>query len=212
MKTPFTTEQFFEVFERYNTSVFPAQFLFIGLGIIAIVFLHRKKKKSDTFITGFLAFLWFWIGFVYHFSFFTRINVAAYGFGILFILQGAFFLREIFRNRLSYTYKSKPGKMVGYFFILFGLLIYPVISYLMEGSWPRTISLGLPCPTTILTFGFLILTGPKFPKYLLIIPNIWAVIGTMAAIQFGVYQDYFLLIAAVFATIYLLKREKQETL
>ena len=115
---------------------------------------------------------------------------------------------EILRKKLEYSFETKPWKIIGYIFILFGLFIYPIISYLLEGSFQNTISLGLPCPTTILTFGFLMLTENKFPKYLLIIPTIWAIIGTSAAINFGVYQDYFMLISAIMANIYLIKRKK----
>ena len=81
--------------------------------------------------------------------------------------------------------------------------------YLLEDSFVATISLGLPCPTTILTFGFLMITNNKLSKYLLIIPTIWAIIGTGAAINFGVYQDYIMLLSAIIADIYLIKRKKE---
>ncbi len=208
METPFTIEQFFEVFERYNTSVFPAQIIFLCLGIIALLLITSRRKNSNYFITGFLGFLWLWIGIVYHLSFFISINKAAYGFGILFILQGLFFMREMFRTHLNFDSEKNGRTFLGYFFILFGLIFYPIIGYLLGGKISVTISLGLPCPPTILTFGFLMLSKKGFPKYLLIVPSIWAVIGTFAAVNFGVYQDFLMLIAAVIANFYLLKKEK----
>jgi hypothetical protein len=48
------------------------------------------------------------------------------------------------------------------------------------------------------------------PKYLLIIPTIWAIIGTGAAINFGVYQDYVMLISLIIADTYLIKRRKEK--
>lgn len=107
-----------------------------------------------------------------------------------------------------YSFTGGTRSYLGYFFVLFGLIIYPVISYLLEGSFAKTITLGLPCPTTILTFGFLMLTSARFPKYLLIIPTLWAVIGTGAAVNLGIYQDYLMLASAIVADIYLLKRKK----
>jgi uncharacterized membrane protein HdeD (DUF308 family) len=209
VETPFTIEEFFNVFGNYNTSVFPAQLLFIVFGIISIIFLHKQKKLSSYIITALLGFLWLWIGIVYHIYFFTSINNAAYVFGGLFIIQGLLFLIEVFRNKLEYSLETKLWKYMGYIFILFGLFVYPIISYLLEGSFQNTISLGLPCPTTIFTFGFLMLTEDKFPKYLLVIPTIWAIIGTSAAFNFGVYQDYFMLISAIMGNIYLIKRKNQ---
>ncbi|MDX1601702.1 MAG: DUF6064 family protein [Salinimicrobium sediminis] len=208
METPFTIEQFFEVFGKYNTAVFPAQFIFIGLGFLGLVLIHKQKNNSNHFISGFLAFLWLWIGFIYHIGFFTSINKAAYGFGALFIIQGLFFVREFFRSNLEFRLQRNSRTYLGYFFVLFGLILYPLTGYLFGSEFHTTISLGLPCPTTILTFGFLMLTNSKFPGYLLIIPTIWAIIGTLAAVNFGVYQDFLMIIAAVIADLYLLKRKK----
>jgi hypothetical protein len=209
MKAPFTTSQFFKVFETYNTSVFPLQVIIILFFLAALWFLHSKKPIRSHLMGGFLAFLWLWTGVVYHVVFFTSINKAAYGFGFLFILQGLFFIVEVLiRNKLIFRIERNWQSYLGYFFIVFGLLIYPVISLLQTGAWSKTISLGLPCPSTILSFGILMLTGRRFSKYLLIIPSLWAVIGTSAAINFGIYQDYAMLAAAVTANLVLLTRKK----
>jgi hypothetical protein len=210
MKTPFTIEQFFEVFQNYNSSVFPFQLIFIIIGIVSVFLIHGKKDITSKLITGFLGFLWLWIGIVYHVVFFTSINKAAYGFGGLFIIQGVLMIIELFKNRLEFEFKGSVIQYFGYFFIVFGLFIYPIISYFLEGSFEKTISLGLPCPTTIFTFGFFMLTKARFPKYLLIIPTLWAIIGTGAAINFEVYQDYVMLISAIIANIYLIKRKKEK--
>ena len=206
MKTPFTSEQFFEVFEKYNSAVFPFQILLIALGIISIFLIHSKKVIKNKLIAGLLGLFWLWIGIVYHISFFASINKAAYVFGGLFVLQGIFFYIELFRNKLKFTFHKTSRGYIGYCFILFGLLIYPIISYLLEASFAKTIALGLPCPTTIFTFGFLMLSSNKLSKYLLIIPTLWAIIGTGAAINFGVYQDYVMILAAIIANIYLLRK------
>jgi len=209
MKTPFTTEQFFEIFEKYNTSVFPVQLIIIALGIIGLVLIHSRNSVRKKLISILLGILWLWTGIVYHITFFTSINQAAYVFGSLFIIQGIFFFVEMLRGRLEFSFGGSVREYIGYFFILFGLIIYPIISYLLEGSVSRTISPGLPCPTTIMTFGFLMLTTDKLSKYLLIIPVIWAVIGTSAAISFGVYQDYVMILAAIVAGIYLFGRKQK---
>lgn len=208
MKTPFTIEQFFDVIKDYNISLFPFQLIIIILVLIGFILLFGKNKYRSNVISILLGFLWIWGGIMYHFLFFTTINKAAYIFGGLFIVQGIFFFIELIRGRLYFLCKRSVRHYVGYFFILFGLIIYPLISYLVKGNFDETISLGLPCPTTILTFGFLLLSGKGFSKYLLIIPTIWAIIGTGAAINFGVYQDYLMIISAVVADIYLLGRTK----
>lgn len=81
MEFPFTSEQFFEVFEKYNTDLFPAQIFIFVLGILGLLLIHTKWKFKNTLIGGFLGLLWLWIGIAYHFSFFTPINQGAYAFG-----------------------------------------------------------------------------------------------------------------------------------
>jgi len=209
MKIPFTTEQFFEIIEKYNHAVFPAQLILILSGILSLILIHQKKDSKNKIIGGFLGILWIWTGIAYHFAFFTEINKAAYVFGGFFVLQGLLFLLETFpRKKLEFEFNGKFIDYLAYVFIIFGIIIYPIILYYLENSLGRTITLGLPCPSTILTFGFLMLTSSKLSKYLLIIPALWTIVGTGAAINFGVYPDYLMPVSALIALIYLFVRKK----
>ena len=101
-------------------------------------------------------------------------------------------------------------RLLGIFFDpvrIIGLIIYPAISLALEQSLARTIALGLPCPSTILTFGFLMLSDKKLAKYLLNIPSLWALIGLGAAINFGVYQDFMMIVTAILADLLLIRRK-----
>lgn len=208
MKTPFTTEQFFSVFEKYNTAVIPFQLVIIIFGIFALLLVHTNHSLKNKLIGSFLGLLWIWVGLVYHIVFFTVINKLAFVFGTAFIVQGLVILINTFRkDQLTYSYYSQTKNYFGYLFILFSLIIYPLISYFIQGSFNRIIALGLLCPSTIFTFGCFMMTGDKFPKYLLIIPSIWAIIGVSAVIQFGVYQDFMMPITAIIADIMLNKRK-----
>lgn len=202
MKTPFTTAQFFSVFESYNSTVFPAQIIILLAGLFSLLVLFSKRRGKNRAIGGLLAFLWIWMGAVYHIAFFSSINPAAFAFGALFILEGAFLIIEAFkRKKLVFQFKKDLSGYLAIFFILFGTVIYPIVSYFMAGAFSLTISFGLPCPTTIFTFGFLMLARKNLSKYLVIIPTIWALIGTTAALNFSVYQDFMLLLTAIVANL-----------
>ncbi|HEY3389743.1 MAG TPA: DUF6064 family protein [Prolixibacteraceae bacterium] len=208
MKMPFTNEQFFQLFERYNLAVFPVQILLILFALIPVSLILSNSRLKNKFIGGYLGLLWIWTGFVYHIGFFAEINKAAYLFGTIFILQGILiFVSTFIRERLIFAFNYKAIDYLAYFFILFGLFIYPLIGYFTGSVLVKTIALGLPCPSTIFTFGFLMLTNRQFPKYLLIIPTIWAVVGLSAAINFGVYQDYMMILTAIIADIYIIVRK-----
>jgi len=205
MQTPFSQDQFFQVFEQYNQAVFPNQIVILLLGVIAVLLLHSNFSAKSKLLAGFLGLLWMWAGLVYHIDFFSGINPAALVFGGIFVLQGALILRYLILNRLTFSFTRQFRSYVGYFLILFGLIIYPLIAYFANGSLNQTISLGLPCPTTIFSFGFFILADSKFPKHLLIIPMLWAVVGLSAAMNFGVYQDFMIIVSAIIAGIYVFR-------
>jgi len=209
MKMPFTTDQFFSIFEKYNSTIFPFQLIIITSGVIGLFLLQSNLSIKNKLIGSYLGLLWIWIGIAYHLSFFTEINKAAYLFGGIFILQGILILKNtLIKETLIFSSSLKVKECIGYFLILFGLIIYPAIGYFTEGSNSRIIALGLPCPSTIFTFGFFLLTSPKFPKYLLIIPSLWAILGLSAAINFKVYQDFMILVAAIIADFVLIARNR----
>ncbi len=208
MRIPFTNEQFLNVFEKYNAVIYPFQVIIIVLGIFALLLIHTNFKLKNIVIGIFLGLLWFWMGIVYHITFFSAINNLAFIFGIVFILQGLLIFTAIFQNnKLEFNFSNSIKNYFGYIFIVFGIIIYPVLSYFIQGSFPRTISLGLPCPTTIFTFGFFLMTTINFPKYLLIIPTLWSIIGISAALQFGVFQDLMMPITAIITNIILFKKK-----
>ncbi len=207
MKTPFSTEQFFDVIEKYNANVFPMQFIFLIAGLILLWVILTRKNQSTRLPGIFIGTLWLWIGIVYHILFFTSINTAAFIFGGLFILQGLFMLYEtFFRSRMNRKTSNITSAFTGYFLIIYGLIVYPVVSLFTEGFF-TTISIGLPCPTTIITFGVLLVFSDKLPRYLLVIPTLWSLLGISAALNFGVYQDFVMVAAAIVAN-FLLFRQK----
>jgi hypothetical protein len=88
------------------------------------------------------------------------------------------------------------------------LLIYPVLGYFLGHVYPHSPTFGLPCPTTIFTFGLLLWADNKVPKYLLVIPLLWSLIGFLAAFQLGVLEDVMLLITGLVATTLIWYRDK----
>jgi len=210
MRTPFTVEQFFEVFRNYNQSVFPMQIIFYLLGVIAIYFAVKPTSGSDRIISAVLAVLWLYMGIVYHLIFFTGINKAAYLFGAIFILQGILFLAlGVFQNKLSFSFRSDKYGIAGMILVVFALFIYPVLGYLLGHVYPDSPTFGLPCPTTIFTFGLLLLSEKKCPVAILIIPFTWSVIGFTAAFNFGIMEDTGLVVSGLLSLLMILIRNRK---
>jgi hypothetical protein len=89
------------------------------------------------------------------------------------------------------------------------MLIYPILGQLLGHLYPRCPTFGVPCPTTIFTFGMLLWTIGKVPKYVLIIPLLWSIIGFSAAINLGIKEDIGLLIAGLVATFMILYKDRK---
>ena len=207
MKPPFTLEQFLDVFKNYNQSVFPMQFLFDFLGFVIVYLALKPSLKSDKTISLLLASFWLWMGIVYHIILFTEINKAAYLFGGLFIVEGILLLIfGVFKNKLSFNLKKDRYGITGMILVLFALIIYPVTGYFFGHIYPSSPTFGLPCPTTIFTFGLLLMNTKKCPVIILIIPFAWSVIGFMAAFQFEVLEDTGLIVASLVAVSLLIHR------
>lgn len=207
MKLPFTQEQFLEVFKIYNLSVWPTQILLVILALLLIFVLFKKNKLSDKLITIGLTIFWLWMGIVYHFKFFSKINNAAYIFGSLFLIQAILFAYfGLLKDKLVFNYRNNFTGIVSIILFLYALIFYPLLGYQFGHIYPSTPTFGLPCPTTIFTFGMIILLEDR-KKIIYIIPILWALIGFTAAIKLGIYQDVGLLIAgAISATILFFKR------
>ncbi|MGE0353228.1 MAG: DUF6064 family protein [Gemmatimonadales bacterium] len=190
---PFSHSQFLDVFAAYNTSLFPwiAGLWIASLAVVA--FLYTRRSLSWP-VTVLLAGLWLWGGIVYHLLYFARINPAARLFGLLFLVQAALLLGTALRRPLAYARGRSVRQVLGAVFLTYALL-YPGLAMALKLSFPRTPTFGVPCPTVLLTTGFLLLL-PHPGRLLLIIPLLWSLIGGSAAILLGMTPDYMLLAGA----------------
>jgi hypothetical protein len=54
--------------------------------------------------------------------------------------------------------------------VVFALVLYPVIGYTFGHIYPSSPTFGLPCPTTIFTFGIFLWSDKRLPVAILVIP------------------------------------------
>jgi len=210
MQFPFTIDDFLNVFKTYNEAVFPLQIIFYIIAVIGIYLIFKPQSNSNKYIVGILSFFWFWIGVVYHIIFFSAINKAAYIFGILFIIQGVLFaIYGIIKSNLTFGYRNNIYNYIGVIFILYALIIYPILGHFFGHWYPNSPTFGLPCPTTIFTFGVLLFLNKKISVLILIIPLLWSIIGFGAALNLSIYEDYGLLIAGVLGFVLLLIQNRK---
>ncbi len=196
MAPPFTREQFFEVFIRYNEALWPAQFALYAVALAALALVLARHRLAGRTASVVLALLWAWMGIAYHFGYFREVNPAATFFGAIFLVGAALFAWQgVVHQRLQFMWQLNPRSAAGLLLIAYALVFYPALAWLLGHRYPAMPTFGLPCPTTIFTLGLLTLVRPRYPRSVFLVPLAWVLVGSQAAFLFGLYEDIGLLAA-----------------
>lgn len=205
MEIPFSTDEFLKVFESYNLSVWPIQIFFFFLALIAITLIYKRVSNSSQIVMSILTFFWGWMGLAYHIIYFSTINKAAYIFGSVFLVQSFVFLYfGVIRKKIQLTFNLNPSGIIALIFLTYSLILYPFLGHILGHSYPRTPTFGVPCPTTIFTFGVLLYCVNRIPWYVLAIPFLWSIVGFFAALNLSIKEDFGLVITGVLSAVILL--------
>jgi hypothetical protein len=207
---PFTREEFLAIFATYNEAIWPMQSLAMVLGAIAVIAIFWRAALSDRIVAACLGLMWMWTGIMYHILYFAAINTPAYGFGAMFVVQGILLiLSGSILHQLKFGYVNDWASWGGLAFIGYAAFVYPVLGVLTGHAYPQLPMFGVtPCPVTIFTFGILLLTTARVPRWLLVIPVIWSLIGGSAAFLLGVAPDWLLLVSGLITIALLITRHK----
>lgn len=207
MRLPFTSDQFLDVFRQYNQAVWPVQWVLAAMGVITVVLALRDEPRASRLVSVLLAVLWFWMAIAYHLAFFADLSRVGIVFGVAFGLQGALLSWLAVRKQVTlYRPRSLAAMSIGAVLIVYALILYPMLGALLGHRYPTSPTFGVPCPTTIFTLGLMVSAGGSIPRRLLIVPLAWAVVGTSAALNLGMTEDFGLLGAAILAAGVLLAR------
>ncbi|HEY5918684.1 MAG TPA: DUF6064 family protein [Chryseolinea sp.] len=204
MDIPFTVEEFFQVFERYNLSLWPVQVILFVLALAVLFCLYWISSRTNKMVFTILAILWMWMGVVYHIVYFSSVNQAAYLFGALFIIQGLIlFYFGVAKEAIPLHASFDAFNIIGGILIFYAVIGYPILGHVLGHMYPQAPTFGVPCPTTIFTFGVLLSSIKRVPWYVLVIPFLWSILGFFAAIELTIKEDFGLLIAGIVSTVIL---------
>lgn len=205
MSPPFTSEQFLDVFRRYNEGVWPVQYALVGLALFIAFAAHRanahKSWRWGRIALAGLAALWLWSGIVYHQHFFSALTPAGQIFGVFFIAEAGLLLISAWQDGSWFDRAPRASLIAGATAIAFALVLYPAIGVLLGQRYPRLPTFGTPCPTTIFTFGIFCLLPSSIPRFALVIPLLWSVVASFAAVNLGVREDFGLPVFALAALV-----------
>ncbi|TSE13480.1 hypothetical protein C1D09_003595 [Mesorhizobium intechi] len=201
MNLPFGVEQFFAVFAAYNSAIWPFQIVAYVLGAFAVgAVLSGRSPACERIVFAVLSLLWAWNGVAYHLLFFSPVNPVAKVFAGLFIAQAALFAMYavIAPPELRFELRSGWHSIAGLALILYSALVYEILGVMAGHGLMNGPLFGVaPCPSTIFTIGLLLLLRGRSVLPLSVIPVIWVLIGTGAALMLQVREDFGLAIAGL---------------
>jgi len=196
---PFSEQQFFDVFGRYNTRVWPVVLLLWIATVWFVVQLVRGRSRPVG-LALLLAFHWAWSGVVYHASFFAAVNPGAWLFAGLFTIESAIFIWLAGTRRIAFVWGQTARHRFGAALIVYSL-VYPFLVLASGHEYPRAPLFAVPCPTTLLTCGVLLTAVPRVPVVASVVPVGWTVIAGSAAVLLDVTPDAVLFIAGAAVVI-----------
>lgn len=200
------------LFVRYNPAVWPGHVIAYVLTAVALgLLMLRPGVTASRATAGLLAAMWLWLGVVFHGMYATDLDpVLGTIYAVLFVLQAVLLLRSgVLRDGLTFTTGRGATGALGWLSLAYALIAYPLIGVALGHGYPEAPLLGMaPCPTTIATFGFLLLARPPLPRHLLAIPLVWAILGPLGAVPQGMTEDVGLFVIGVVATVSVFSRDR----
>ena len=210
MRIPFSADQFLDVFARFNQAIWPAQVAAYALALAAVALALRGGRAASWAVPSLLAGAWGFVGVGYHLVFFSAVTPAARLFGALFLVQALLFAEAALRRRLSFGGSPAARALPGLALVAYAAVVYPILGAALGHGYPRSPSFGVaPCPTTIFTFGVLLLSTGAFPRWLLLVPFLWSLVGASAALQLGIREDLGLVVAGLLGVAVLGRRRRE---
>ena len=207
----FTREVYLRLFDQYNAAVWPAQLVAYLAAAVVLLMIFRRRRGGRRIIAAILAGFWAWAGVIYHMGTFATINWAAWGFGVLFVVQSAMLAwTGGVRGRLSFRLDRTPTGWTGMGLMALALAAYPLIGPLTGAGWTQVGLVGVaPNPTVLFTLAVLLLARGGVPVALLVIPLVWCLIVGLAAWFVPVPEDVVLIPAGVLALVLAVRRRRR---
>lgn len=208
MQTTISHPDFLPMFEAVNRDLWPLQAFTLLLGVAMAIAAIRKSRIADQVSAALLGSIWIFDGAVFHGVYFRSIYEPAGMFAVLWAAQGVLFIVfGVFRPRLSFTASRDGYAAFGFLLIAYALLAYPLLGYMLRSDFMYATWFGpFPCPVAVFTIGMFLLTDDRVPKFLVIVPLLWAVTG-FVPVSWGVTEDIGLLVGGSIGMVLLFVRD-----
>ncbi len=204
----FAPENYARLIQTYNQNYWPLHILMLLLGALIVWnIIHPNKYQRQIIMTS-LALSWIWVGYGFHYLYYSTINWFAFFYALTFFTQGMILLSYgLFKSNLSFKIAYKPHHYIGTFFILTGLIFYPLISLLNHGLHHVEIFGMLSPPTLITTCGIVLLSKNSPSLFPILIPLVSSMVASLTGWAIGSYEVMITLFVSLATMILIFHRK-----
>lgn len=158
----FSARTYYRLFELYNTEIWPAQWVALGLGVGLSIVSMARRPGAALAVGWTLAACWFWVAWAFHLQRYAGIHSAAPWFAAAFAVEALLLLGS---GALGAGWRPQAGSgrrgKVGMGLLLFAIWLQPGLGALLGRPWQQAEVFGLaPDPTVLATLGWLVLMRP----------------------------------------------------
>lgn len=175
----FSPRTFYRLIERYNSAVWPAHALTLGLAASIAWLLRRPGPRQGRIVSAILAVLWVWVGWAFLWERYATINWVASWLAGAFAVEAALLIWiGMAGDGASFRLRRDAAGTVG--LILFGLasLFYPLLAPSLGRGWSRAEVFGIaPDPTAVGTLGLLLLAHGSGRGLAMTVPLLWCLVS-----------------------------------
>ncbi|HYG91711.1 MAG TPA: DUF6064 family protein [Azospirillum sp.] len=174
----FSPHTYYRLFELYNAAIWPGQMLAMALGLAVVVLLGARRPWRGRAVSAILAACWLWVAWGFLFTRYATINWTAVYMAAAFAVEALLLvLVGVVGDRLGGRRQEHWTGRAGLGFVLFALLIQPLVGPLAGRAWSQVELFGVaPDPTVVATLGVL-LTVERARWELLAIPLAWCAVS-----------------------------------
>jgi hypothetical protein len=194
----FSPRTYYRMFELYHQEIWPAQLVALTLALAILVLMRRDDEWRGRVIAGLLAACWLWVAVMFHVRRYATINWAARYFAVLFVAQAALLVwNGVVRRRLTFRRQSEASALLVPGLLLIAIAIPPLVGRVTGRTWSQVELVGLtPDATAIATLGILLVSSPRAPRTLMVVPLCWCVIGGATSWALGSAEAWVPIVAA----------------
>ena len=175
----FSPRTYHRLFELYNVAIWPAQLLFIAIGVAIAVLVASRYTARGRIICALLALCWLWVAEAFLYQRYAQINWIAPYFAAAFGAQAlALLVFGTSADHIAFVFVRGLRGRAAVAAIGVSVLAYPLLAPLSGRAWTTAEVFGVaPDPTVLATAAAVALVRGPMRWLLLVVPLLWCLVS-----------------------------------